>query len=230
MSIFYSVITLMMVKSYCLVILTRNVVNVLIALIALMGLKFAGTGLTLYLSDRIGRKILLLCSGFGMAVAMAILGTSFILSSNEMCQNNNININNSYTTDYLLQSNLNISDQNNFNDSVFLLQNNTYNNPSSDLLLQHNNNLSSNLLLQHNNNNKTSVFLLYLPLFGMCLFFFAYAIGFNSVILILLGELYAPGTTSRLVLKCFKSPLPNSVSSCFLQLQMYYCNWHFIEK
>ncbi len=106
-----------------------------------------------------GRKILLLISGFGMAAAMAILGTSFILSSNEFCQNNNIN-----------------------NTSDYLLQNNTDNSFSEDHQFQ---------------SKSTSIFILYLPLVGMCLFFFAYAIGFNSVILILLGELYAPGITFK---------------------------------
>jgi len=168
--------------------------------------KFSGTGLTLYLSDRIGRKILLLLSGFGMAAAMAILGTSFILSNNKLCQNNN----NNHTSDFLLQNNniLDLLPLNNTHKNLtseLLLQNNSSNNNNliSELLLQNNcsnnNNLTSELLLQNNSNsnNNTSVFLLYLPLMGMCLFFFAYAIGFNSVILILLGELYAPGRFSK---------------------------------
>ena len=41
--------------------------------------------------------------------------------------------------------------------------------------------------------HESALFVLYLPLLAMCLFFFAYAIGFNSVLLILIGEIYSSG-------------------------------------
>ena len=41
--------------------------------------------------------------------------------------------------------------------------------------------------------HESALFVLYLPLLAMCLFFFAYAIGFNSVLLILVGEIYSSG-------------------------------------
>ena len=34
---------------------------------------YSGTGLSIYLTDRMGRKALLLLSGFGMAAAMSLL-------------------------------------------------------------------------------------------------------------------------------------------------------------
>jgi MFS family permease len=94
--------------------------------------KLLGTGLTLYLSDKLGRKILLLVSGFGMSAAMVLLATSFILTCD-------------------------VDDESAYFSLLSLL-----------------------------------------PLFGMCLFFFAYAIGFNSVLLIFLGEIYSPGNRMSL--------------------------------
>jgi hypothetical protein len=43
-----------------------------------------------------------------------------------------------------------------------------------------------------------SVLIRNLPLVGMAGFFFSYAIGFNSVLLIFLGELFAPGKHSKI--------------------------------
>jgi hypothetical protein len=37
-------------------------------------LSFSGTALSLYTTDRMGRKIILILSGAGMAVSMIILG------------------------------------------------------------------------------------------------------------------------------------------------------------
>jgi hypothetical protein len=37
-----------------------------------------GTGLSIYLTDRMGRKKLLLLSGFGMAAAMSLLVTTYL--------------------------------------------------------------------------------------------------------------------------------------------------------
>jgi len=40
-----------------------------------------GTGLALYLMDRMGRKILLILSALGMSVAMILLGISFSMNN-----------------------------------------------------------------------------------------------------------------------------------------------------
>ena len=43
------------------------------SIISLMLYTYSGTGLSIYLTDRMGRKALLLLSGFGMAAAMSLL-------------------------------------------------------------------------------------------------------------------------------------------------------------
>ena len=45
-----------------------------------------------------------------------------------------------------------------------------------------------------NDNSVNLLFVRNLPFVGMCGFFFAYAVGFNSVLLIFLAEIYSPGT------------------------------------
>ena len=89
----------------------------------------AGTALALWLSDKLGRKILLLLSGLGMAISMAVLGSSFLLTGS--CDDA----------------------------GPGLIRN--------------------------------------LPLIAMSGFFFSYAIGFNSVLLVLVGELFSPGESTN---------------------------------
>jgi MFS family permease len=86
--------------------------------------QISGTGISLYTTEKMGRKILLIFSGLGMAFAMTILGISFSLMDE--------------------------------------------------------------------NRKAPYEWMNYLPLIAMIIFFLAFPIGFNSVILVLLGELFSP--------------------------------------
>ena len=86
--------------------------------------QISGTGISLYTTEKMGRKLLLIISGLGMAFAMTILGISFSLMDE--------------------------------------------------------------------NRKAPYEWMNYLPLVAMIIFFLAFPIGFNSVILVLLGELFSP--------------------------------------
>ncbi len=83
-----------------------------------------GTAIALYTTDKVGRKLLLILSGLGMALGMGILGISFTVMDED--------------------------------------------------------------------NRVPYIWIEYLPLLGAIIFYLAYTVGFNSVILVLIGELYAP--------------------------------------